>query len=166
MCSSIAGSSSGVTAISGLVQTFPALPYGQSVTFPGVAGFPAYLQNATYDPNKRTFSNDSTNNTGATWERLRFQDDLQREWITYFAPGTASFILPTPACTGCTDRTLTSASKLASPEAQQVITTSATTFSGFLDFTNGPVAAGLINTMIGFSAVGIACPSGVTGGGC
>jgi hypothetical protein len=164
--SSIAGSSSGVTAISGLVQTFPALPYGQSVTFPGVAGFPAYLQKATYDPNKRTFSNDSTNNTGATWERLRFQDDLQREWITYFAPGTASFILPTPACTGCTDRSLTSSGSLASPEAQQVITTSATTFSGFLDFTNGPIAASLINTMIGFSAVGIACPSGVTGGGC
>jgi hypothetical protein len=173
--SSIAGGSSGPTAISGLVQTFPALPYGQSVTFPGVTGFPAYLQNATYNPNNRTFSNDTTNNTGATWERLRFQDDLGREWITYFAPGTASLVLPTPptACGGttgapgaCTDRTLTSTGSLASPEAQQVITTSMTTFSGFLDFTNGPIAASLIDTMIGFSAVGIACPSGVTGGGC
>ncbi len=118
-----------------------------------------------------TFANDTTNNTGATWERLRFEDDLGREWITYFAPATASLVLPTPptSCgTGgsCTDRTLTSTGSLSSPEAQQVITTSATTFSGFLDFTNGPVAASLIDTMIGFSAVGIACPSGVTGGGC
>ncbi len=169
--SSIAGGSSGPTAISGLVQTFPSLPYGQSVTFPGISGFPAYLQKATYNPNNRTFANDTTNNTGATWERLRFEDDLGREWITYFAPATASLVLPTPptSCgTGgsCTDRTLTSTGSLSSPEAQQVITTSATTFSGFLDFTNGPVAASLIDTMIGFSAVGIACPSGVTGGGC
>jgi hypothetical protein len=169
--SSLGGSSSGVTAISGLVQTFADLPYGQSVTFAG-AKFPAYLQNATYNPTGRVFLNDTTNNTGATWERLRFQDDLQREWITYFAPGTATLVLPTPptncgaSTTICTDRTLTTTGSLASPEAQQVVTTSSTTFSGFLDFTNGPVAASLINVMTGFSAVSIQCPAGVTTGGC
>lgn len=164
---SLSGGSGGGAAISGLVQTASTLPYGGSVTFAG-ASFPAYLQGATYNPNGRVFMGDTTNNKGATWERLRFQDDLNEEWITYFAPGTTTFVLPTPpaSCAGCRDRTLTTGGSLASPEAQQVIANSSTTFKGFLDFTNGPVAANLVEVMTGFSAVSIACPSGATGGGC
>ncbi len=158
-------------AMAGLVQTFTDMPFGQSVTFPGVAGFPAYLQNATYNPNNRTFANDTTNGVGATWEQLRFQDDLGRQWVTYFAPGTASFVLPVPptscgAAGSCADRTLTTTGSLASPTAQQVVTSSATTVVSFLDFTNGPVAESLLENVVGFSAVGIGCPAGVTGGGC
>jgi hypothetical protein len=161
---SITGAGSGVTAMAGLIQTLPALPFGQNVTFNH--GFPAYLQGATYNPNDRTFSNDTSHGAGASWEQLRFQDDLGRTWVTYFGPATPSFVLPSPpnSCQACTDRTLTSSGSLASPVAQQVVAN--VSLSGFLDFTNGPVAASLMEVVTGFSTVSIGCPTGVTGGGC
>ncbi len=150
----IGGSSSGKTAISGLVYTGSSMPYGSSVTFPA-GGFLPYAEHATYAPTPRTFTNDTAiaKMTNVSWMRLRFQDNLGREWITYFPTATAGFVLPTPPGQ-LADRSVNGTSA-ASPEAQLVETIPTVTYATYFDFTNGAQGEDLIDEMTGFSAVGL-----------
>ncbi|HUB07921.1 MAG TPA: Ig-like domain-containing protein, partial [Myxococcales bacterium] len=150
---SLSGSSSGPTAISGLVYTAPSLPYGSSVAF-SAGSFPPYAQAATYDVSTRTYTNDTTTSgvSAAAWMRLRFQDSQGREWITYFPTATPSFVLPTPPAS-LPDVSATGGT--ANGAEAQLVLTGSLSYSEFFDFTNGAQAESLISQMTGFSAVGI-----------
>lgn len=160
---SLTGSAKGKTAISGIAQTFPqGLPYGQSVAFPSAAnGFLGYAESVGYSWSTRTLANPS-GVPGASWMRVRFQDGAQREWVVYFDPTTTGAVLPVPP-TGMDDRTYSSdasGGKASSTSAQAVEAVSGTNYSSFLDFTNGPVAADLVNHMAAFSSITLlpVCP--------
>ncbi|MHB1844017.1 MAG: hypothetical protein ACYCWW_04160 [Deltaproteobacteria bacterium] len=165
----LVGKSKGKFGLSGLVQTFPqGMPYGTSVPFSGATGgFLGYAEAASYLWSGRALTNPSGGVTNSSWMRLRFQDAAQAEWVVYFDPSTSGAVLPVPP-SSFKDRTYASdasGGKAASTEIQAVEATSGTTYSSFLDFTNGPLAADLVDHMAAFSSVALTptCSAGDAG---
>ncbi len=147
--------SSSHTALAGLVQTFPAskgLPYNSQVNFGnGTGSFLPYAESASWTAASRTYTNQTV--AGASWMRLRFEDDQARQWVVYFDPAATNVKVPAPPAS-MADRTANSDGSPATPAVQAVEASGSLTLQNFLDFGNstGVIATDVIDHMAAFNS--------------
>ena len=168
--SSLVGdTASPASAVSGVVQSFPpwkGLPYRSDVDFPsGLGAFLGYAEQASYVAGTRTFVNQGV--AGASWMRLRLEDDLSRQWVVYVDPSATAVALPRPP-TGLADRTVNHDGSPASARVEAIAAWGGLTVDNLVDFGNptGVVAADLLDWTAAWSSLAIPTCQTASDGGC